>query len=295
MDWDDLRYVLAVARAGTLSGAAGALGVSHPTVFRRVDRIEDRLGVRLFERARDGYGLTPEGEEMAALAGRMAEDVAELERRLAGRDLRPSGTVRVTTTDTLLIGFLSPVLAAFRSAHPEIRLEVLVSNAMFNLTKRDADVAIRPSRTPPETLVGRRVADLAWAVYARKTRAGTSTNRPALAERDWVGPDDSLAYLPMAQWLAEQGLDRRVVYRANTVLGLYDAVRAGLGVAALPCYMGDADRALMRIAPPIAALDSELWLLTHADLRKVARIRAFLDFMAGRLKALRPRLAGEIS
>lgn len=144
--WDDLRTVLAIAQSGSLSGAARALGVSHATVFRRLGAIEERLGARLFERHRIGYTPTTAGEDVAAAAVRIEAEVTGIERRVAGRDLLPSGTVRVTTTDTLLQGLLSPVFADFRRSYPDIHLEVAVSNTLFSLSRREADVAVRPTR-----------------------------------------------------------------------------------------------------------------------------------------------------
>ncbi|MGM0559641.1 MAG: LysR family transcriptional regulator, partial [Pseudomonadota bacterium] len=151
--WDDLRVVRAIAEMGSLSGAGRRLGLSHATVFRRLGEIEARLGVRLFERARGGYSPTPAGEDLAATAGRVEAEVLEVERRLAGQDLRPAGSLRVTTTDTLLSGLLSPLFTEFRQAFPEIALEVSLSNNLFNLSRREADVAIRPVQDPPDTLV----------------------------------------------------------------------------------------------------------------------------------------------
>lgn len=290
LGWDDLRIVLAVGRAGSLNGAAKALGVSHPTVFRRIGAIERRLGTRLFERARDGYAPTAAGEAAIALAGRLEVEITALERRLAGQDQRPSGVLRVTTTDTLLFGPLPPLLATFRRRHPGITLEVAASNALFSLTRRDADVAIRPSPTPPDALVGRKVADVATAIY--RPSDGPAIDEAGLDDRDWATPDDSLSDLPASRWLARQGFDRRAVYRANTLLALRDAAAQGLGLAVLPCYVGDPDPALARVGGSIEALRSELWLLTHPDLRRVARIRAFLDGMRALLLPLRPLFEG---
>lgn len=293
MEWDDARYVLAVARAGSLSGAARSLGVSHPTVFRRLGRIEAGLGTRLFERLREGYRPTPAAEEVIGVARRIEESMAGLERRLAGRDLRPSGLVRATTTDSLLIGFLTPLFADFRAAHPAIELEVAVSNEMFSLARRDADVAIRPTRAPPEPLIGRKVAAIAMAVYVHEGHpAAEAGDLDSLAEFDWIGPDESLSHLPLAGWLAGRGLAERTVYRSSSLLGQFDAARSGLGLAVLPCFMADAEPSLTRIGGPIDKLEGELWLLTHRDLRRVARIRSFLDFMAGRLGARRTLLSG---
>src|SRR5579864_5811322 len=150
MSWDDLRLVLAIARRGTLSGAARQLGVTHSTVFRRLEAIERNTGARLFDRFRDGYAPTAAGDAMAAVAARIGEDVLELERRLSGQDLRPSGVVRLTTTDTLALAVAMPHLAAFRAAYPEIRLEIAVTNVVADLRRRDADIALRPTPDPPE-------------------------------------------------------------------------------------------------------------------------------------------------
>lgn len=291
--WDDLRLVLAIAAAGTLSGAGRRLGLSHATVFRRLGDVEARLGVKLFDRARTGYAPTLAGEEIADAARRIEREVAEAERRVAGRDLRPSGTVRVTTTDTLLTGLLSPIFGEFRKAHRDIHLEVAVSNQLFSLSKREADVAIRPSSAPPESLVGRRIGTLAQAIYARSDAIAEHDGEPVDRASEWIGPDEGMAYRALGRWMTEQGLDERCRYRVDTVLGMLAAVRDGAGRAVLPCYLGDAEERLVRLGAPIAALSTDLWLLTHPDLRETARIRVFSDFVSEAVKARRARLAGE--
>lgn len=282
LHWDDLRVVQAIAEAGSLSGAGRRLGASHATVFRRLNAIERRLGVALFERSRTGYAPTPAGEDLAATAARVETEVLGAERRVVGRDLRLSGTVRVTTTDTLLMGLLSPIFAGFQHTHPEIVLEVAISNQLFNLSQRDADVAVRPSPTPPEHLVGRRVGTIAQAVYARAD--GTADA--------WVGPDRHLGYAALDAWMAGQGANERCRYRVDTMFGMLAAARDGLGRAVLPCYLADAEPALVRLGKPIPELATDLWLLTHPDLRRVARIRAFMTYVAEALSACQPRLAG---
>ncbi|MEM7226212.1 MAG: LysR family transcriptional regulator [Pseudomonadota bacterium] len=283
MNWDDLRTVLAIARAGSLVGAAERLGVSHPTVFRRLGALEARLGVRLFERARSGTTATPAGEEMAAQAAELEERVGTLERRLLGRDLRPAGTLRVTTTDTLLYGLLAPILAQFRAAHPEIELEIALSNEPFNLSKRDSDVAIRPTTRPPEPLVGRKVSAIALAVY------GVRVREPE--DLPWIGLDDSLSGLPLARWLAAR--NHPAPLRLNSLYACCEAARAGLGRTLLPCFLGDPAPELVRLGAPIDELEGELWLLTHPDLRKVARVRVFLDFTAEAIVARRGLLEAD--
>lgn len=273
--WDDLRIVLAIAEAGSLAGAGRQLGVSHATVFRRLDGLEERLGVRLFERLPEGYAPTPAGEDLAAAARRVETEVLEAERRVQGRDLMPSGTVRVTTTDTLYAGLLAPVLAGFRRAHPAITLEVTVSNRVHDLSRRDADVAIRPSDRPPEALVGRRLGRLRQAVYG-PAGAGQAA---ALAAADWIGPDDTMGYRTLERWMAGTGYAERCVLRLDSVLAMATAVRCGSGIAVLPCYLADADPGLQRLGEPV----EDLWLLTHADLRHTTRIRALLDHVAAAL------------
>lgn len=163
--WDDFRLIDAVAAMRTLPAAAARLGMDHSTVFRRLKAIEVTLGAPLFERHRAGYVLTPAGEEVAALAARVDADITAVTRRLAGQVVAPAGEVRIATSDTLLSDLLMPMLAAFRAANPAIRLDVVTGNSALNLSRRDADVAVRATDAPPETLVGRRIARIAWALY----------------------------------------------------------------------------------------------------------------------------------
>ena len=293
--WDDLKIVMAIAEAGSLSGAARRLGVSHATVFRRLGDIERRLGAKLFERSRTGYAPTPAGEDIAVSAQRIEAEVLGVERRVAGQDLRPSGTVRVTTTDTLLAGLLSPIFAAFHRSHPEISLEIAVSNQLFNLTKREADVAIRPSLAPPENLIGRRIGAIAQAVYGRADTVISNVDTLDLSTTDWVGADERLAYRALDAWMAAHGIDEHCRYRVDTLMGMLMAVRDGIGVAVLPCYLCDGDERLTRIGEPIPALATDLWLLTHLDLRRVARIRAFVDFVTQAVNAQSDQLKGVLA
>ncbi len=285
MDWDDLRFALAVSETGSLAAAARQLGVNHTTVLRRVHGLEAKLGVRLFERLATGYAPTVAGTEALEVAGALGATVDTLERRLAGRDLRLSGPLRVTTVDTLVITILMPHLAAFRAEHPDVTLEIVVSSAIANLTKRDADVAIRAAVAVPDTLVGRRVCDLPFAVYGLGANA-------SLAQGPWIGLDDSLAESAVAQWLRGLPPSARIACRVDSMLAAREAVRAGLGIALMPCHLGDTTPGLVRLGPPVPEVRPSLWLLTHEDLRRTARVRAFLDFMARRLLADRDLLEG---
>jgi DNA-binding transcriptional LysR family regulator len=254
--------------------------------------MEERLGVTLFQRARDGYTPTPAGEAALEVAHRLLGDVADLERRLSGEDLRPSGVVRVTTTDSLL-DVLAPTVAAFHAAYPEIQVELVSANAFFTLTKREADAAIRPSVSAPEHLAGRRLMRIATALYAAPAYLEAAPAVTNVAEHAWIGFDDDLAHLGSARWVAANVAPRQVTCRANAIAGLAALARAGLGVAALPCYLGDRDPALRRLTTPMAEMESALWLLIHPDLRRLVRLRAVLDFFAPRLQADRDLFEGK--
>ncbi|WP_350359434.1 LysR family transcriptional regulator [Vreelandella sp. SM1641] len=276
--WDDLQIVLAIAEAGSLSGASRTLRISHATVFRRLSEMEHRLGVTLFERGRTGYTPTLAGDDLAASAKRVQGEINGAERRIIGQDLTLTGSLRITTTDTLFTGLLSPLLASFRQTYPAITLEVVISNQLQSLSRREADIAIRPTRQPPETLVGRKISDITQAIYGQKAlwqNAPLPLDPTSLPTENWIGPDVHLGDATLEKWM----MDKRAAYRVDSMLGMQSAVRHGAGIAVLPCYLGDADAALLRLSEPIEALTTQLWQLTHPDLRHVARIRAFMEAM----------------
>jgi DNA-binding transcriptional LysR family regulator len=290
-DWDDLRVVLAIARERTLSGAARSLGVTHSTVFRRLGAIERRLGARLFDRFRDGYAATAAGETVAKLAARFAEEITALELKFSGQDMRVSGTVRITTTDTIS-ALVIPLLPKLRAAYPDIRAEIALSNSMADLTHREADIAIRPAPEAPDILIGRRIVDIAHAIYAAPDYLSRHGSRE-LSGHDWIGLDDSLNSTIIGRWMNENIANERVTCRVDALPALRDAARAGLGLALLPCYLGDEAEGLRRAVRKMPALPrSSLWLLTHNDLKHTARIRAVMDFLAAALRGRRALFEG---
>lgn len=282
-DWDDLRYFLAVDAKGSISRAAGHLGTSHSTVLRRLASLEKKLGARLLERHPSGYTMTGAGRRLRERLSGVAERIEGAQRELSGLDTRPTGTIRVTSTDTLMHGLLPPLLADFRRLHPGVQLQVVVNNTFLSLTKREADVAIRPSNRPPEYLVGRKVGRIQTALYASKAYWKAYGRKP-LAEQEWVVPDESLAHLAQAKWAARHVSAQRAAATVDSLLGMASAVRAGMGVGMLLTLLGDADDQLVRIGKPDPQLDTGLWILTHADLKHVFRIRLFTDFMHQRLR-----------
>jgi DNA-binding transcriptional LysR family regulator len=292
--WDDFRLIKAIAEARALPAAATLIGLNHSTVFRRLGQIEDGLGVKLFERHRSGYVPTPAGEEMIQLAERLDSDITAFTRKLAGQEIKPAGELRVTTNDTLLVDLLTPVFAAFLQQCPDIRLDVLLSNQALNLSKRDADVAIRATDQPPETLVGRRGARIAWALYGLASRfpAEAATDVVALRNESWVSLGDQFAGLKAVRYLQDNVSPERIVYKVNTVLGLAEAIEAGIGIGFVPCFIADTKPALVRLAAPDPGFAADLWLLTHPDLRHSPRVRLFLDFMAAEIGKMKPLIEG---
>ncbi|QNN56663.1 LysR family transcriptional regulator [Diaphorobacter ruginosibacter] len=284
-DWDDLRVFLAVAREGALSAAARALGVNHSTVLRRLGALESRMDVRLFDRLPTGYAMTLAGESLRDRLRGVEEQIDTAQRQLSGLDLRLSGTIRITTTDTLLIGLLGPMLAEFRALHPGIQLQLVVNNSFLSLNKREADVAIRPSNTPPDYLIGRRAGRVQTAIYASKAYLKARPRHRKLAELDWVALDEGLSHLAQARWLRTHIPMERIVAQVDSLNGMTQLVRAGMGTGLLLCMLADGDRQLVQIEPPSEDLDTQVWVLTHPDLKDVARIKAFTDFIHARLAA----------
>lgn len=288
-NWDDLRMVLAVAEHGTLGAAAQALRISHPTLTRRIKHIEHRLGMPLFERGPKAMQLTEAGLDMHALAERWRGEIVELERRLAGRDHRPAGPVRITAPDAVAEYILPDILAAFNRENPRIVIELDVSSNVLSLQQRAADIAIRITDQPDTSLIGRRIGTVGMAAYAERSLADSLER----GLEPWIGYDGGLACHKPGLWVASNIPDERIAFRSNTLLGIIRAVRSGLGLAILPCFVGDADPQLVRIGERLPELDIGLWLLADRATAEIPRMRATLDGLARGLTAVRGRLAGD--
>ncbi len=291
LDWNDLHFVLAVCRAGTLSGAARELGVNHSTVFRRIGAIEKKLGVRLFERLATGYVMTEAGEAILESGERIENEVFGLTRKLIGRDLHLSGVLRVAVPDALLMKVVMHHLAKFSQRYPAIQFELVISNDYLNLTRREADIAIRATRLPPDTAVGRRLCAIMTTIYGSAEYLARQTE-DAIENYAWLMPDENLEHLPVTKWLGTKRVS--VKLRCNTLLGLYEATVEGFGVSALPCFLADPDTRLKRIMSPPDKLASELWLLTHPDLRRTARVKALMDFLTEALQKEKDLIEGRL-
>lgn len=300
LPWDDFRLVRAISEHRSLGGAAQALGVNNSTVFRRLNALEEALGVRMFERARSGYLLTSAGEEMVALATRMQDSITDFERRIAGQDVRPSGELRVTTTDTMFSHLIVPLYCSFRQKYPEITLDFIIENRILNLSRRDADVAIRATAEPPETLVGRRVANLTWGIYASQDMLNdigvTLEQACSQMPKDmrWVGYGEPMTITAAGRWLAMHWSAESLVMKANTMATLAGAIEAGVGAGLLPCFIGEGLKNVHRLARVELDTSIGIWVLTHPDIKRAARVRAFLEFFGAELTKKRKLIEGEV-
>jgi DNA-binding transcriptional LysR family regulator len=281
LGWDDLRCVLEIARAGSLSGAARALRVEHSTIYRRLNAIEKRLGVKLFERTRHGYAATANGELTAAAAKAMETEALEIERRIQGADERLSGVVRLATSE-LFAGFLlPPVLKPFLEQHPDIEIEIDASSRAVDLNRREADLALRATLVPPEHLVGRQVGELRYAVYG--ARGLEPAGRDSLDARCWLGFDDSISYLEIARWQRAQTRGKPPRVRFSSLAAMLHAAAAGLGVAVLPLFAADQHASLSRLSPVLDQPRMKLWVLSHRDVRGNARVAALARHLSGEI------------
>jgi DNA-binding transcriptional LysR family regulator len=298
-NWNDLKLVLAVSRARTLGGGAKLMGVNHSTAFRNLNAIEDKLGARLFERLPGGaYAPTAVGEKVARTAERMETEALALDREITGTDTRLTGLVRVTASETLSFEMLLGQLARLRELHPRITVELMIDNRVLNLSRREADVALRVSRPGEPELFGKKLCNIAWTVYgaAETTKPTKTKDMSELAELPFIGWSEDVSGIAAADFLSDEIRPRDVVYRSNSLISQYRAAREGMGLAILPCYLADGDRLLKRVVPElIPALTRELWIVTHEDLKATARIRAFLEVVGEGLAHQRARFEGGLA
>lgn len=284
-DWNELKLVLAVARTGSLTAAAPTLRLDHSTVYRRLRAMEERLGSKLFDRTPGGgYRQTSAGERVAAAAERIEAEAHALERDIAGRDHRLTGRLRVTSSETLAYRLLTSEIARFRERHPCISVELVVDNRVLSLSRREADVALRPTRPPDGDLWGRKLSKVGWAIYGAAHLAVDGSDDP-FGGLPVIGWGEGTNNLRAATWIAETIAPERVTYRSSSLVNQLVAVRAGMGAALMPCYLGDAEVGLRRLGRPVAEVGGELWIVTHADLRTTARVRAFLEIVGDGLVA----------
>ncbi|MEM9212275.1 MAG: LysR family transcriptional regulator [Pseudomonadota bacterium] len=281
LDWSDVPFLLAVCEHGSLSAAARALGVNHSTVFRRVEIVEAKLGVRLFERQPRGYAMTAAGEYFLDKASKLCAGMNEIELHLGGQDLRLEGRLAITTTDSLL-HVLTPVIAKFQDSHPKVELHISAETRGLDLARREADIAIRPTDQPPEFWVGRKLGPVAMGVYATQAYWDTIKEEPDFIPR-WITLRQEISQSPMSKLATACMPKGAPVTVMGSLMGLYDMVCSGVGIAAMPCYLAHSNPNLVCIEKPEHGSAWGVWLLAHPDVRRSARVHALYEFLSLKL------------
>lgn len=293
MDWDDVRYFLALARLGSVRAAGASVGVSHSTVARRVEALEVRLATRLFDRNREGYSLTDAGGQMLPGAERVEREMAALERGLLGQDERFAGPVRLTCCDEYVSEMMLQELTVFCGAYPDIELAITADSRAFDLSKREADMAVRTlgvDAKPPEHLIGRKLVPVVVANYVAVEHAHRLDPDHQGTQPRWIAFEDRKFFEAR---IARTSYPDVPPWGAFSSLGLMmQATRAGLGIATLPCYVADRDPALRRLAQPDLEHAADLWQLCHPDLRDNARFGATRECVNQALRRREPLFAG---
>ena len=283
-DWDDMRYFHAVAEGGSLAAASRTLSVNHSTVFRRINQLEARLQARLFERVENRYQLTDIGEQLYCRIQQVANVMDDVERHVAGSDSLLEGSIRLTCPDTFLDWLVPDLIAEFCRQYPQITIELRADQEHFDLARREADVALRATNSPPDYLVGRRLGQMGWRFYGAaqwRDELKDSATLPDATTPPLIAPEGKLLQIPACQWLDKQLPRFRVSARASSLRAAAALAKAGLGLALLPIESGSG---LEEIALPAKSFDTDIWLLTHPDMRGNTRLNCFTQFVGEAFK-----------
>jgi len=278
LEWSDLNVILAICRSGTLSGAARMLGHNHSTIFRRINGIEEKTGVRFFERMRDGYAMTDAGRTALQYAERIEAEVHALGREVLGQDLRLQGKVRVTAPEGMLWRITPPIFAEFCRLHPEVSIDILGGHFALDLNRREADIAIRATAKPPDTSLGKKLCDFRFGIYASPKYLQDVDDRP-IQEQRWCFIEGVHEWLIPLIWKKAAHAEEVCVFRSPSVFAVINCVAEGMGLTMMPCYLADADSRLVRVTNLLEPLTLELWILTHPDLRHTVRVKSLMAFL----------------
>jgi len=293
LDWDDLRYFLAVARAGSLTAASRALGVAQPTVGRRLAAFERALGAKLLVATPAGQQLSPTGQRLLAHAAQMEREALAAERVASGRDSGLAGRLVITASEWMIRSVLAPLVAPFLAAHPALEVELLAEARHLSLVRREADLAIRPSPFEQQEVVQRRLGSIGFGLYASDAylaRHGVPDFARQCEGHSLIAMSESLRKIPDVTWLPRFAAKARVVARTNGREPMASLAAAGIGLACLPRFLGDASVGLRLIHPPVAAPERTLWIGVHRDARSVPRVKACLRFLSDDIQRLQPAL-----
>ena len=276
----DLEVVLALVRAGTLAQAGERLHVDSSTVFRAIQRVETGLGQRLFERSRKGYLPT---ELARSLAGCAEQVEAQLEAARSAAQTRPeqvSGMVRITTTDTILHGMVAPALNALHATHPLLAFDLRQGNELASLTRRDADIAVRATKRPPQHLVGKHIGPIRVALFTAKKGGLKTFDETTASQTSWIAPDDALPEHPSVLWRKKHYPKVSPSYRVDSILTAAELIANGLGIGLLPIFLANQRADLVQLTEVIDECQTELWLLTHTESRHLRRVSTVFTHLA---------------
>jgi len=276
----DLEVTLALVRGGTLARAGERLGVDASTVFRSLQRIERGLGLPLFERTRSGYLATELAIELAEHAERMEGALEAARSSVEAAPSQISGTVRITTTDTILHGLVAPALRSLQLLHPLLSYELHTGNELASLTRRDADIAVRATKRPPQHLVGKHIGPIRVALYAAKRGGVRKFVEVETGKSDWIAPDDALPEHPSVVWRKRHFPKAAPRYRVNSILSVLELVALGLGVGIVPLFLADGRNDVVRLTEALDECETDLWLLTHPESRHLRRVGAVYSHLA---------------
>jgi DNA-binding transcriptional LysR family regulator len=294
INWDILKVIIAVADNGSAVAAAAKLGVNSTTVQRRIVKFESENGVQLFDRRQQGYTPTAAGRALVEAARGIEDSVNSIYRDILGLDLRLEGRLAITTTDTILQAVLPKHLSNFAEKYPKITLDISVTNSRLDLSRQDADVAIRPSMRPPDELFGQRVSGLGFGIYGLHELVGENKG-DIFRNAEWVGVGQILADSPVGHWFVRHVPQANIVMQADSFPIIAELAKAGCGLAMLPCCLGDTVPALRRLPAPTTVQSTSIWVLTHADTRHAAKVKAFTDFISTALRSDSRLLEGSVS
>lgn len=292
IEWSDLAVILAIGRAESLSGAARTLGQTHSTVFRRINAIEEKTGVRFFDRFRSGYVPTEAGRTAMGYGERIEGEFHALGREVLGRDSELRGRIRVTCPEAFAEDIAPGIVARFCALHPEIQIDLAPGHGAADLNRREAEVAIRATKSPPEASYGRRIGEFRFALYAQPGYLETVAETP-VAERSFCLIEGTASWLVPHVWRTKDEGERRAVFQCRASRAVLNACAEGLGMGFLPCYVGDSDPRLVRVGAPLPHMVLDFWVLTHPDLRQTARVRVFMAHLYEELLKDADLYAGE--
>jgi DNA-binding transcriptional LysR family regulator len=292
LEWNDLMVILAICRTGTLSGAARTLGNNHSTVFRKINAIEEKTGVRFFERLPEGYAMTDAGMTAMRYAERIESEVHALGREVLGQDMRLQGKIRVTAPEGLAVQVLPTLFSEFCRQNPEVSIDIVGGSFALDLSRREADIAIRATSKPPDTSLGRKIGDFRFAIYSSPQYLKAHKDVP-LQEQSWSFIQGSEEWLVPLIWKKKSQCEQCTIFSSSVAMAVKNAAAEGLGFTMMPCYLGDADDRLVRVTEPLEPLTLEFWILTHPDLRHTARVKALMTYLYDALKLNEDLYAGK--